>query len=371
MTRKYLYAVVFGIWALLAAGRPQTAPAQPRTTAPFARQISDLSEPGGNFDTDNLISNERSYLHVVPALKQRGASGGAYVGVGPDQNFSYIAASRPAIAFIIDVRRDNLLLHLLFKALFELSDTRADYLSHLFGRRLPSPPDQWRQASLERMVAALDAVASPNDDLPRLDKQIEAQIAMFGLPLSRQDVATIARFHHTFIDAGLSLKFQSFGRAPRSYYPTYRELLYETDRQGRRANFLVSEDDYQFVRGLQQRDLIIPVVGNLAGPTALASIGRAIRQRGETLSVLYASNVELYLFQGGLFQRFADTVSGMPRNARSLLIRSVFSGPGVGILPDTLPGYASASVTQPLDEFVRDNAAHKYLTYAGLLSGGR
>src|SRR4029453_11078338 len=94
----------------------------------FARQVRELSEPGGTFDTDNLISNERSYLHVLPALKQGRVNGGAYIGVGPDQNFSYIAAIRPSIAFIFDVRRDNLLLHLLFKALFQLSDTRAEYL---------------------------------------------------------------------------------------------------------------------------------------------------------------------------------------------------------------------------------------------------
>src|SRR5436189_1579246 len=101
--------------------------AQPGPAGSFARQISELSEPGGSFDTDNLVSNERSYLHVIPALKSGGPMGGAYVGVGPDQNFSYIAASRPLEAFIIDVRRDNLLLQLLFKALFEISETRAAY----------------------------------------------------------------------------------------------------------------------------------------------------------------------------------------------------------------------------------------------------
>src|SRR5438045_956223 len=57
--------------------------AQPAPVASFARQIRDLSEPGGSFDTDNLLSNERSYLHVIPGLK-RGAPGGAYIGVGPD-----------------------------------------------------------------------------------------------------------------------------------------------------------------------------------------------------------------------------------------------------------------------------------------------
>jgi hypothetical protein len=349
--------------ALLLPSRAQSV-----ANSQFARQIQDLSEPGGSFDTDNLISNERSYLHVIPALKQAGLAGGAYIGVGPDQNFSYIAASRPSVAYIIDVRRDNLLLHLLFKALFQLSETRAEYLERLFGRKLRAPPDQWRAASLEKIVAAIEAAEPRVDEVRTLRKQIDLQIAAFGVSLSPQDFATIDRFHRVFIDAGLSLKFQSFGRAPRSYYPSYRELLFESDRQGRHASFLVAEADYQFVRGLQQRDLIIPVVGNVAGPKALAAIGRAIRQQGQQLAVFYVSNVELYLFQDGMFSRYGETLSAIPHSARAVLVRSIFSGPGVWSLPEAVPGYASASVTEPLDEFVNDFASRKYLTYEGLLT---
>ena len=105
---------------------------------PFAAQIAALSEPDGYFDTDNLISNERSYLEVLPELERRSVRGGAYIGVGPDQNFSYIAHIRPSVAFILDIRRDNLLLHLLFKALFQQSRTRVEYLALLFGRPVPS-----------------------------------------------------------------------------------------------------------------------------------------------------------------------------------------------------------------------------------------
>src|SRR6478735_5743887 len=106
--------------------------------SPFAAQIAALSEPAGYFDTDNLISNERSYQQVLQDLRRRNVRGGAYVGVGPDQNFTYIAEIRPAVAFIVDVRRDNLLLHLLFKALFAQARTRVDYLSLLFGRAAPA-----------------------------------------------------------------------------------------------------------------------------------------------------------------------------------------------------------------------------------------
>lgn len=368
MRQKHAQSVIFVICAVAAAGLLGPARAQLDTTGGFARQIHDFSEAGGNFDTDNLISNERSYLHVIPALKQPGISGGAYIGVGPDQNFSYIAAARPSVAFILDVRRDNLLLHLLFKALFEISATRADYLSHLFGRRLRPPPDQWRTASLDKIAAELDAERPHEQDVLALRRQLDAQIAGFGVSLSPEDFETIGRFHRTFIDAGLSLKFQTFGRAPQGYYPTYRELLFETDRQGQRANFLVAEEDYQFVRGLEQRDQIIPVVGNLAGTSALAAIGRAIRHRGESVTVFYASNVELYLFRDGMFQRYADTLSGLPRNSHSVLIRSIFNGPGFWSLSDKVPGYASASVTERLDDFAADHAGRRDLTYETLVS---
>jgi hypothetical protein len=292
-------------------------------------------------------------------------TGGAYIGVGPDQNFSYIAVVRPSIAFIVDVRRDNLLLHLLFKALFQMSDTRAEYLGRLVGRRLTTPPDQWRAASLEKIASQLDASAPREGDVQALRKQVDAQIAAFGVPLSTQDFATIDRFHRAFIDAGLSLKFQSWGRAPRSYYPTYRELLFETDRDKQRGNFLISEDDYQFVRGLQQRDLIVPVVGDLAGPAALVGIGRAIKQRREELSAFYVSNVELYLFQNSVFPRYVENLATIPHNPRSVIIRSIFSG--MWSMPDAMPGYASASVVQTIDDF----ASHKYSGYEQLLSSSR
>ena len=143
----------------------------PLAAGSFADEIARLSEPEGAFDTDNLISNERSYLEVVPALLASGASGGAYIGVGPDQNFSYIARIRPSVAYIIDIRRDNLLLHLLFKALFALAPDRVTYLALLTGR---SPPALPGGASADDLVRAIDGApraaqtTALNCDDPRL-----------------------------------------------------------------------------------------------------------------------------------------------------------------------------------------------------------
>src|SRR6202020_828098 len=59
-------------------------------------------------------------------------------GVGPEQNFTYMVALRPRMAFIFDIRRGNLALHLIYKALFELSADRAEFVSRLFCRKRPS-----------------------------------------------------------------------------------------------------------------------------------------------------------------------------------------------------------------------------------------
>ena len=256
------------------AGAPQV-PAIPATRQSLAELIASLSEPGSYFDTDNLISNERSYLHVVPMLRSlagQAGGNGVYLGVGPDQNFSYIAHLRPTLAILIDIRRDNLLLHLLFKAMFSEAATRASYLALLTGR---SETAATRDASIESLVRLVDQ-ARPlgRTDLGRLEARLAAVINGFGVPLSNTDRATIARFHRRFVDAGLFLQFNSTGRLPQYHYPTYRDLLLEVDRDAVRRSFLANEDDFQFVKTLHARDRIVPIVGDLAGRDALANVGR-------------------------------------------------------------------------------------------------
>src|SRR6267142_3851530 len=103
----------------------------------FWSLITEFSEPNGFFRSDNLVSNETVFQHVIPSLQQTLLPASAYVGVGPDQNFTYIAALKPRIAFIVDIRRQNMLLHLMYKALIEMSPTREEFLSRLFSRPVP------------------------------------------------------------------------------------------------------------------------------------------------------------------------------------------------------------------------------------------
>src|ERR671914_1151103 len=161
------------------------AAALPEST--FARLIARLSESGGYFDSDNLMSNEASYLHVLGRMRALGVSGGAYLGVGPDQNFSYITQVRPRIAFIIDIRRDNLLQQLLFKSVFTRARNRAEYLALLFGRPLPPESQRWDASPLEELVAWIDSVPPSPSAAAAAQETVLSAVEALDLPLGQPD----------------------------------------------------------------------------------------------------------------------------------------------------------------------------------------
>lgn len=354
--------------AVLACGegraRPALAPIQesglPDTT--FARLSLELSEPGGFFDTDNLISNETSYLHVLDALEARGVTGGAYIGVGPDQNFSYIARVRPRIAFVVDIRRDNVLQHLLFKALFELAGTRVEYLSLLHGVEPPDDPGAWVDRSISEIVAHVDGAESSEALRERTLARVDSAVSTFGMPLTLRDHQTLGRFHREFMRLGMSLRFTSHGRAPRPYYPTFRQLVVATDLSGEPGSYLARRVDYRFVREMQLRNLVVPVVGDLAGPHAVRAVGEEVRRLGEQVTAMYVSNVEFYLFRSGTFEAFAENVATLPVAEDGVLVRSYFPN-FRGRHPHNVRGHFSTQSLQTLESFVEAARGRPYRSY--------
>jgi hypothetical protein len=355
------------------AGGPSLAVAQASSPAPvFAALVERLSEPGGDFGGDNLISNEQSYLHVMPALQQAGVRGGAYVGVGPDQNFSYLAQIRPAIAYLIDLRRDNLLLHLLFKALCAEASTRVEYLCLLTGRPAPENAATWSTASIDAIIAHVDHVAVlPEAELARRHARQEEIIRACGIPLSAADLGTIGSIRRQFAAAGLSLVFLVRGRPPNPAYPTLRTLLRETDGAGHQLGFLATEAGFQFVRSLHAQDRIVPVVGDVSGPHAMRAIAADMKARGLRLAAFYISNVEYYLYRTpGAFDRYVSNLRELPHDEKSTIIRSVFPSGGSRKLPQAVPGYYSVSLVQPFRTMLADLAAGKYRSYQDLIRAG-
>lgn len=345
------WGLVAGALLWSAGCAPAEGPAAPGQDAlsdsAYAALVSRISEPSGFFDTDNLISNESGYLKVVGALKRSGVHGGAYVGVGPDQNYSYIAALRPDIAFMVDIRRDNLLHHLLLRALMEASPTRVGFLCALTGRAPPPDTARWSGRTIDDIVAWVDQ--APFDDVVAdgVHRRVAAAVSSFGIPLSPEDLATVRRFHQSFMDAGLSLRFNTLGRPPRPYYPTYRQLIVETDADGDQASYLASAEDYAWVRDMQLAGRIVPVVGDLAGDHAVVELGRVLAEMEIPLRAFYTSNVEFYLWQGGTFARWQANLASLPAAPEAVVIRSYFPNFG-SPHPSSMPGYYSTQILQPV-----------------------
>ncbi len=329
----------------LEAPVPLTEVPPPLPPEEWVSLIHTLSEPEGYFDTDNLVSNESSFLNVLGPMRRLHVYGGAYVGVGPDQNFSYMAQQRPALAFILDIRRDNLLQHVLFKALFHEAETRVEYLSLLLGVATPSDTG-WEEAGIDEILAWVDTApggeGSPEANAAR--ERLIARTRTFGLDLDDADEGTLRRFHQEFVRRGLGLRFTTLGQPPRPFYPTFGELLAARDLSDEAGSYLARRDDFVYLKGLQEANRVIPVVGDLAGDKALRAIGGVVRERGLVIRAFYTSNVEFHLAGDDTFGDFAETVAELPMDEFSVIIRSVFPQGLVRRHPQAQPGDYSTQV---------------------------
>lgn len=323
-------ALAAALLAALALGVSAPAPVA-QTTLParlsdneFWGIVEDMSEPDGFFRSDNLVSNEDTFQIILPELLRTVKPGGVYIGVGPDQNFTYVAALKPAVVFIPDIRRGNLLMHLMYKALMELSPDRATFLSRLFSRPKPTgvdaqaPPDRLFQAFAEVPGSREMYDGTSADILNVLRKQ-------HGFKLSDSDVSGIQYILSSFFAAGPFLQYSSAPAARGLPYPSFAELQTATDGAGVARAYLATEDNYRFIRTLQQRNLIVPLVGNFGGPKTLRALGAWTRARGARVTLFYTSNVEQYLFQDRLWESFAENIASMPLDETSTLIRSCFN----------------------------------------------
>lgn len=360
---RTLLACALLVWGACAPQRPaRSEPQQPSVAEVYQR----LSEQGGYFDSDNLISNETSYLHALDMLRVLGVHGGAYIGVGPDQNFSYIAEIRPALAFLIDVRRDNMLQHLMFRSLFLRSRNRMEFLAHLIAAQPPRDVSAWTGRSIEEVLAVLDTAPRTPAEFERVSALVLKDAQQSGIALSPTDLETIRGFHREFFERGLEIRYSSKNRPVRLSYPTMRELILERDRSGRLGSYLASEERWQYVQDMQKSNRVLFVTGDLAGQHALRAIGSFVRERGLRISAFYTSNVEQYLFQFGIFPDFAANTLTLPFDTNGVIIRSYFAR-GRGH-PQGVFGHMSVQLVQPAAEFVRKINTGGYATYFELVN---
>jgi hypothetical protein len=325
-------AVMFGSAARAGAG----ALPDSLSTSAFWALSSELSEENGYFQSDNLVSNEIQFQKVIPDLTKSARAGRVYLGVGPEQNFSYIAALKPSMVFIVDVRRGNLQLHLMYKALFELSTDRADFVSRLFSKKRPA--GLTGQSSAQDIFAAYEKVETDDETLYKANLQAidDHLVKRRGLHLSDEDLKGIEYVYYQFFYYGPSIQYWSTGGNGRGgrTAPTFADLMMAEDGAGRPRSFLASEESFAVLKELHGKNLLVPVVGNFAGKKALRGVGGYIREHGALVSAFYVSNVEQYLGRNGVWGEFCANVATLPLDEASTFIRSVRSGnfvPGVGL----------------------------------------
>ncbi len=320
--------LLVGRAAPLARTSADTLP--PRLTdEAFWTIVSDFSEDNGFFRSDNLLSNELWYQTVIPTLVDGTKPGGVYLGVGPEQNFTYIAALKPKIAFITDVRRGNLHTQLMYKALFELSSDRAEFMSRLFTK--PRPAGLTAATSAQTLQGAY--WEEPTSDEAAYEANLRAiddvLTARHHLPLSQADLDGIADVYHAFYWYGPDINYNSTnGRGGRGNMADYATLMADTDNAGVARSYLATEANFRIVKTLEAKNLVIPLVGNFAGPKALRHVAAYLKDHGAVVTVFYLSNVEQYLQQDGIWDAFCRNVAAMPLDGTSTFIRSGRGGPG-------------------------------------------
>jgi len=339
------------------------------SSAEFWEMVDAFSEPNGYFRSDNFLSNEAGLQDVIPNLNERVKPGGVYIGVGPEQNFTYLVAFQPKLSFIVDIRRLNMLEHLLYKAIFELSRDRGDFVSFLFSRARPKGiTEETKVADLFR------AFEKTEEDQALLERNLNAilmhLISDHQFALSAEDQEQIRYILSNFSQAGPDLSYSFLG----SYYqgtlgmPTYVELMESTDGQGHNWSFLATEENFRKVQDLQRKNLIIPLVGDFAGPKTIRSIGRYLAQHDAVVSVFYTSNVEMYLFQQGNDSiRFYENVSTLPLNSNSSFIRFAAGwGRRFGSGPNIFS--RRSQMWSPIRDVIDSALSGKLEDYSGVLS---
>jgi hypothetical protein len=321
------------------------------TDQEFWRLVKEFSEAGGDYPYQNFVSNEITLQRIIPPTKRAIKADGVFIGVGPEQNFTYVSALKSKMAFVVDIRRQNILLHLMYKALFEMSPTRADFMVNLFSRRRPGFVDE--RTTVSQLFDQFERSVGDPALLARNSAAIKSTLMKHGFNLSDEDFSKIAYIHDVFYRGGPTIDYEFMSMAPATSvpWPTYRVLMTSTDAAGQNWSFLATEENYLHVREMQRKNMIVPLAGDFAGPKALRAIAQYLRDRKTNVAAFYISNVETYLNPQQL-QAFYRNIEALPSDSSSILMRFV-NGNTNSTFPWWKPTAPHQSVVSRISELVK------------------
>ena len=202
------------------------------------------------------------------------ALGGAYVGVGADQNYTLIARARSELVFILDIDERVTQTHTAYEVLIEASDSGDE----LVARFAPE--------ATEETVALLEA-------------------ALVDRPTSER-VGVV----------------RSYKRS-RETLRRHLDRVRTRSRDGRPTSWLSDPQLYDWIRRLFQADRVRNLPGDLTGESTMRTIAAAAQQLGVPVRVLYLSNAEEYFkyFHGS----YRENVRAMTGDERSVVLRTLYS----------------------------------------------
>lgn len=311
-------ALILAVGLVASPSARSTGLPEKLSDADFWKLSSESSEPDAYFRiTDNYTSNEREIGQVFAMLREAGVKGGVYLGVGPEQNFTYMAAIKPSMAFILDIRRQAAMQHLMYKAVFEFASDRADFISLLFSK--PRPAGLQVASPIQQIWEAFTAVPTDQAMATKTYERIKKHLTETKkFTFTEDELAKLQAVWGAFTAFGPSISTRGTGPSG----STFADLTgWALDYNGQPQSFLSSDEHFKTVKSLHDRNLIVPVTGDFGGAKALRAIGAYLKKEGGSISGFYVSNVEQYLFQDGKNTAFYENVATLPISDMSVFIR--------------------------------------------------
>jgi hypothetical protein len=228
----------------------------------------------------------------------------------------------------------------MYKAIFEMSPTRADFVSMLFSK--PKPDGLDADAAITAIWNAFSGVR-PDSAAYRanLERIMERLTRTRGFTLTPDEVRMVDHVFQAFFAQGPAIGGPMVDGTAQLSSTSFASLTSVRDNAGVIRSFLDSESSYLVVRDLHDRNLIVPVTGDFGGPKAIRAVGDWLRARRTIVTEFYVSNVEEYLFKDNIWQEFYGNVTTLPMDSTSLFIR-----------PNAMRSYPASASVCPIAEFL-------------------
>jgi hypothetical protein len=257
-------------------------------------------------------------------------------------------ALQPKLAIIFDIRRGNMIAHLMYKALMETSADRAEFVSKLFSR--PRPPGLDSSSTVKQLFDAFIAVEPDSLLFRRNLAAIKAHLTKtHGFAMNDSDSKLLDYTYSAYYGGGPQMTYnyrpgtgtivvgggfggRFGGRGFGGGMPSYETLQEATDSAGKNWAYLATEANFRWLKDFESKNLLVPIVGDFAGPKAIRAVADYLKGHHAVVSAFYTSNVEQYLFQqGDDWSRYYKNVAMLPLDGSSSFIRSIGGGRGYGV----------------------------------------